>query len=88
MDNREEHPRVSVGTVQDWQKLKSKYRASFIEAITQIAAAQGLTRGQDAALAHMEQVRGYMSKRFVWPTITHSRSGLNERSTMHNLIYA
>lgn len=57
MNNREEHPRVSVGTVQDWQKLKSHYREAFIQAITQIASTQGLIRGQDVALAHMEQVR-------------------------------
>ena len=56
MDNREDHPRVSVGTVQDWQKLKSYYRAAFIQAITQIASTQGLAREQNVAVAHMEQV--------------------------------
>ena len=56
MDNREEHPRVSVGTVQDWQKLKSHYKEAFFQAITQIASTQGLICGQDVAVAHMEQV--------------------------------
>ena len=57
MDNREDHPRVSVGTVQDWQKLKAYYREAFIQAITQNASTRGLARGQNVALAHMEQVR-------------------------------
>ena len=60
MDNREDHPRVSVGTVQDWQKLKSYYREAFVQAITRIASTQGLARGQNIALAHMEQVHFYL----------------------------
>jgi hypothetical protein len=85
MDNREDHPRVSVGTVQDWQKLKSHYREAFIQAITQIASTQGLAREQHAALAHMEQV--CFSYLVAFQLLTFY-SGLNEHSFTHNPTYA
>ena len=86
MDNREDHPRVSVGTVQDWQKLKSYYRAAFIQAITQIASTQGLAREQNVAIAHMDQV--HFSLNLYRFQILNFHSGLNGHLITRNQTYA
>lgn len=58
MENREDLARVSVGTVQDWQSLKSKYREFALESIqARIASNRALARERDALLAHAEEVR-------------------------------
>lgn len=54
---REELPRVSVGTFQDWQRLESNYKAAAITRVEELIRDNGLAAAdEDALLAHMNQV--------------------------------
>jgi len=53
---REDLPRVSVGTVRDWQRLKSNYTQAALARLEEHVSANNLTDQRDALLDHMNQV--------------------------------
>ncbi|KAF8964064.1 hypothetical protein BDZ97DRAFT_1758172 [Flammula alnicola] len=55
MENREDIPRVSVGSVQDWQKVRSNYREAALSELQEQVASRGITHEKDAIIAHLEQ---------------------------------
>lgn len=56
MENRDELPRVSIGSVQDWQKARSSYKEAALSKLREMVSSKGLTHEQDAILVHLEQV--------------------------------
>lgn len=54
--SREDLPRVSVGTVQDWQRLEGNYKRATLSHLEEQILAKGLTGERDALLAHINQV--------------------------------
>jgi len=55
MDSREDLPRVSVDSVQDWHRLKTSYRSAALASLEQHIIAHGLTSERDALVAHTNQ---------------------------------
>ncbi|KAF9466435.1 hypothetical protein BDZ94DRAFT_221698 [Collybia nuda] len=53
--SREDLPRVSVGTVQDWQRLESNYKRATLSHLDQQILAKSLTTERDALLKHINQ---------------------------------
>jgi len=56
MQNRDELPRVSIGSVQDWQKVRSNYKDAALSKLSEMVSSKGLAQEQDAILFHLEQV--------------------------------
>ena len=64
MENREELPRVSIGSVQHWQKVRSNYKEVALSRLREMLSSRRLTQEQDAILTqerdailvHLEQV--------------------------------
>lgn len=56
MDTREDLPRVSVGSVQDWEKIKANYRTATIACLEDHILATGLQNERDALIAHTNEV--------------------------------
>ena len=56
MENRDELPRVSIGSVQDWQKVRSNYKDAALSKLREMVSSKGLAQEQDAILVHLEQV--------------------------------
>jgi len=55
MDSREDMPRVSVDTVQDWQRLRSNCKNAALAHLQAQIGATSLGGEQDALLSHMNQ---------------------------------
>jgi len=60
MENREELPRVSLESIQDWQKMRANYKEAALTSLRAQISARGVAKEQDALLAHLEQVRTTM----------------------------
>lgn len=57
MDSREELPRVSVGSVQDWQKMKNNYKEAAMDQVQQYISTSNISsQEKDLILAHLDQV--------------------------------
>ncbi|PPQ86855.1 hypothetical protein CVT25_012574 [Psilocybe cyanescens] len=56
MDSREELPRVSVGSVQDWQKMKNNYKEAAMDQVQQYISTSNISsQEKDLILAHLDQ---------------------------------
>jgi len=55
METREDLHRITVGTVQDWQKLCSNYRRTTLASLQSQILANDLSHETDALLAHVDQ---------------------------------
>lgn len=55
MDSREDIPRVSVDTVQDWQRLRSNCKNAALAHLQAQIGATSLGDEQDTLLSHMNQ---------------------------------
>ncbi|RDB21544.1 Kinetochore protein mis14 [Hypsizygus marmoreus] len=55
MDSREELPRVSVGSVQDWQRLKINYKNAALARLEEHVVAYGLNTERDVLVASTNQ---------------------------------
>ncbi|KAG5635427.1 hypothetical protein H0H81_011317 [Sphagnurus paluster] len=55
MDSREELPRISVGSVQDWNRLKTNYKAAALESLEERITTERLHNERDAMIAHANQ---------------------------------
>jgi hypothetical protein len=53
--SREDQTRISVGTVQDWQRLKFNFSHTALTHVEGIVSSD-LTSEKDALIAHMNQV--------------------------------
>jgi hypothetical protein len=56
MENREDIPRVSVGSVQDWKKVRSNYEEAALSKLQEQAVLRDIEDEKDAILAHLAQV--------------------------------
>lgn len=57
MDSREDLPRVSVGSVQDWQKVRTNYNDAALSKMHEhMGNSKTLAREKDAILAHINHV--------------------------------
>ena len=56
MDSSREDPRISVGTVQDWRRLKVNYNHTALRHLEEGIVSGGLESETDALVAHMNQV--------------------------------
>ena len=56
METREDLHRITVGTVQDWQKLRSNCRRTTLASLQSQVLANDLSHETDALLAHIDQV--------------------------------
>lgn len=57
---REDLPRISADTIQDWQRVKSNYKNALVTSVDDRLAAQGLSKERELVLLHLDQVR------FAW----------------------
>ncbi|KAF5330321.1 hypothetical protein D9619_005648 [Psilocybe cf. subviscida] len=55
MEAREDIPRVSVDSVQDWRTVKTHYREAAMEELQKLLAGQDVGREKDAIVMHLEQ---------------------------------
>ncbi|KAF9532370.1 hypothetical protein CPB83DRAFT_847735 [Crepidotus variabilis] len=56
MEAREDIPRVSVDSVQDWKNIRARYREAAMESLqAQFAANKSLGRERDAMIAHLDE---------------------------------
>ncbi|KAG6861900.1 hypothetical protein C0995_010606 [Termitomyces sp. Mi166 len=55
MDSREDFPRVSLATVNDWQRLKANYTSNVLDVLDEHTESHGLVAERDALLAHANQ---------------------------------
>jgi hypothetical protein len=62
METREDIPRVSVGSVQDWQRVKAHYREAAMEELQKLLIGQHVGHEKDAIMMHLEQVCPYSSQ--------------------------
>jgi len=53
MESREDIPRISVDSVQDWQKLRTNYKNAAIHQLNAQVASNGLDSEKAALEAHM-----------------------------------
>jgi hypothetical protein len=56
MENRDELPRVSISSVQDWQKARSNYKEAALSKLREMVSSKGPAHEYDAILVHLEQV--------------------------------
>lgn len=61
MEAREDIPRVSVDSVQDWRTVKTHYREAAMEELQKLLAGQDVGREKDAIVMHLEQVCPFSS---------------------------
>lgn len=60
METREDLSRVSVGSVQDWQKVRSSYKDAALSQLQErVAISKSLMQEQAAIQAHLDHV-GYV----------------------------
>lgn len=52
---REDQPRVSLGTVQDWRRLKANYSQNALTHLEEVVASSNLGNEKDALIAYMNQ---------------------------------
>ena len=57
METREDFHRITVGNVQDWQKLRSNYKRATLASLQSQILANGSNHETDVLLAHIDQVR-------------------------------
>ncbi|KAF8197436.1 hypothetical protein BJ912DRAFT_953413 [Pholiota molesta] len=55
MENREDIPRVSVGSVQDWKKVRSNYEEAALSKLQEQAVLRDIEDEKDAIMAHLAQ---------------------------------
>ncbi|KAF8078215.1 hypothetical protein FPV67DRAFT_1686775 [Lyophyllum atratum] len=55
MDSREDLPRVSMGSVQDWHRLKANYKTAALASLDEHILSHGLTTERDTLVAHTNQ---------------------------------
>jgi len=56
MESREDLPRVSVGSVHDWQKVRTNFKDAAVSQLQErIVAAKGLSQERDVIIAHLDQ---------------------------------
>lgn len=53
---REDQPRVSLGTVRDWRRLKANYSQNALTHLEEVVASSNLGNEKDALIAYMNQV--------------------------------
>lgn len=56
MENREDIPRVSVGSVQDWKKVRCNYEKAAFSKLEEQVALRGITSEKEAITAHLKKV--------------------------------
>lgn len=52
---REDQPRVSLGTVRDWRRLKANYSQNALTHLEEVVASSNLGNEKDALIAYMNQ---------------------------------
>lgn len=57
METREDLHRITVGNIQEWQKLYSNYRRATLASLQSQILANDLNHETDALFAHIDQVR-------------------------------
>lgn len=62
MDSREDLVRVSVGSVQDWQRLKANYKNAILARLEENILTNGLAAEREELIAHTNKV-DYLSTR-------------------------
>ncbi|KAF8906016.1 hypothetical protein CPB84DRAFT_1770831 [Gymnopilus junonius] len=56
MESREDIPRVSVGSVNDWQKVRTNYKDAALSLVKErTIASRALSEEQDTIMAHLDQ---------------------------------
>lgn len=70
---REELPRVSVGSLTDWQRVKNNYSAAALSSIQNALDSQHLQSERDAVLAHFNHVRSFSTLPFSSSALTLSK---------------
>ncbi|KAF9472210.1 hypothetical protein BDN70DRAFT_971890 [Pholiota conissans] len=55
MENREDIPRVSVGSVQDWKKVRSNYEAAAASKLLELLVLHNAADERDTVTAYLEQ---------------------------------
>ncbi|OCH95202.1 hypothetical protein OBBRIDRAFT_878275 [Obba rivulosa] len=55
MDQREDIPRVSVDSLQDWQRIRENYTTAALEALDTELAASGPSQDKDLLLQHLHR---------------------------------
>ncbi|KAG5725354.1 hypothetical protein E4T56_gene6758 [Termitomyces sp. T112] len=55
MDSREDFPRVSLATVNDWHTVKANYKSTVLDVLNELIQSHGLAAERDALLAHANQ---------------------------------
>lgn len=55
-EKREDLPRISADTLQDWLRVKANYTNAIISRLDSRLAAKGLSKDRDIALMHINQV--------------------------------
>jgi hypothetical protein len=54
--SREDQPRISVGTVQGWRRLKDNYKHAVLTHVEEGLTSNGVRSDKDALIAHMNRV--------------------------------
>jgi hypothetical protein len=55
--SRQEIPRISVDTIEDWRRIKKAYHEAALAQLDEELAAAGCTEERQAYLSHITQVR-------------------------------
>lgn len=56
MENREDIPRVSVDSVQDWKQVRGNYEKAALSKLEEQVMLRGITAEKEAVKAHLQQV--------------------------------
>jgi hypothetical protein len=77
MDAREDLPKISVETEQDWRRLQRNISTAFLGRLDLELQSQGASHDIDTFLPHMNQVSGYFSfRRGILKTVSFSTRSL------------
>jgi hypothetical protein len=57
MDSREDLPRISVETIQDWQRVKNNFANTVFSTLDARLSAGSSSLSRDTILQHLNQVR-------------------------------
>jgi predicted ATPase with chaperone activity len=58
MDVREDLPKISVETEQDWRRLQRNISTAFLDRLDLELESQGVSQDRESFLPHINQVRG------------------------------
>jgi hypothetical protein len=72
MDQREDVSRISIDTLSDWQRIRTKFSEATLAQLKARIASSGLAKEHDAILFHLNKVIPHLLHVFLFQLLTYT----------------